>query len=82
MGSDICFRCGKKTYVVREEKEYIDNSLVITTYNNCTDPECQKIKDKLEMERKKTVLDIAEKKDLRDKERLQNKFMASADSED
>ena len=38
---NLCTSCGKQRIVVKTIKEYVGNSLVITTITACPDPECQ-----------------------------------------
>lgn len=45
-GTNICFRCGNIRIVGKSYKEYIGNSLVVTTMTSCPDPECQAVIDK------------------------------------
>ena len=49
---NLCSVCGKQRIVVKTTKEYIGNSLVVTTITSCPDPECQsKIDKQLTQER-------------------------------
>ena len=45
-GINICFRCGKTRIAGKTYKEYVGNSLVVTTLTSCPDPECQAVIDK------------------------------------
>lgn len=45
-GTNICYRCGKTRVAGKTYKEYVGNSLVVTTLYSCPDPECQTIIDK------------------------------------
>ena len=45
-GTNICFRCGKTRIAGKTYKEYVGNSLVVTTLYSCPDPECQAVIDK------------------------------------
>ena len=43
INSNPCFRCGKERILLREYKENVGGSLIITREMICPDKECQKI---------------------------------------
>lgn len=44
--SNPCPTCGKERIVVKTYKEYVGNSLVVTTLTVCPDPKCQEKRNK------------------------------------
>jgi len=54
MAGSVCTRCGKPRIVVDTYEEKVDNSTVVYTITECSDPECQKLVNKtLQTEKKK-----------------------------
>jgi hypothetical protein len=52
ISSNPCIRCGKERIVIETLKEYVGESLIVTTVMSCPDPDCQrKLDEKFEKER-------------------------------
>lgn len=58
LSGSVCTRCGKPRIVVDSYEEKIETSTVTYTVTACSDPECQKIVDKVlkEEENKRVVI--------------------------
>lgn len=70
-----CTRCGKPRIVIDSYEEKVEKSTVVYTIASCSDPECQKIVDRLlvEEERKRGVIKSEQEK----RELLRNEAKAN-----
>ncbi|HKC05023.1 MAG TPA: hypothetical protein VKC54_04090 [Patescibacteria group bacterium] len=75
----VCTRCGKPRVVVDTYEEKIEKSTVTYTITACSDPECQKLVDKIlgEEKRKRGVIkEEQEKRELLRKQTIADKKRA------
>lgn len=72
----VCTRCGKPRIVVETYEEKVEKSTVTYTITACSDPECQKLVDKIlgEEKRKRGVIkEEQEKRELLRKQAIEDK---------
>lgn len=79
LSGSVCTRCGKPRVVVECYEEKVEKSTVTYTITACSDPECQKLVDKIlgEEKRKRGVIkEEQEKRELLRKQTIADKKRA------
>ena len=81
LSGSVCTRCGKQRIVVDSYEEKVESSVVTYTVTACSDPECQKVVDKIlkqEEVKRGLIKDEQEKRELLRKEGLAAKKRANS----